>query len=491
MYYLLFLILFAFESTDTSSNNFFTYNLVKNVDGIVNKDTTLLKCHLNKKQTVSFYFADDFADTDPPFFLSSKDSIKKLLISSPTIIIDSYHQIPFLIYPGEKIDITVDSEGLPKLEIAGQKERNNEFDFFVQNLKQNKDFDLFMPDNVKFVADKNFDIEELIKSAKKVLNKREEFLKKFRQSCAVSENFAQYTKTLFKYLYIKQVLSPIEMQRMDINSLPGFYNNYVESLKSEFSCDSCLSNFGYRIAIGNMKEYILRNLKHNSKSFSLGFDTLAFSFTGLGRRYLLFLQLKENMQKIPAGYEKYLNTFLQEKNDIYSNYLAEKFNFLKKFDSTNHNKKELADIEGNRISWDSMLQKYKGKVLYIDFWASWCVPCRKLLPYSIKLQQEFQNKKVIFIFLSMDDDLLNWKKAVREEGITADRSYIIPNPKESIIVKRFKVNLIPRYMIIDKEGYIAEDNALTPDDHNIQKVLSNYLETKALHLTKEVFKKVQ
>lgn len=132
MYYFLFLILFAAVSADNKSNNVFSYNHVTNVE-IVNKDTTILKSHLKKGKTVSFYFADEFADTDPPFFLSSKDSIKKIPISSPVLIIDSYHQIPFLIYPGEKIDIKVDSDGLPKLEIAGQKERNNEFDFFVQN----------------------------------------------------------------------------------------------------------------------------------------------------------------------------------------------------------------------------------------------------------------------------------------------------------------------------------------------------------------------
>ena len=160
---------------------------------IPNYDTTIFKSKLKHREVVSFYYSNEYTDTYPPFFISNKDSLQKIIIRYPTLIIDSRQQIPFLVYPDEKIIVNVGKDNFPHLSIDGNEERNNELDFFL-GLYKTKDF-LFQ--NVTFflggrlnriVAKNKFDYAQWNKNATNVYNRRKKFLNDYRIHFKISNN---------------------------------------------------------------------------------------------------------------------------------------------------------------------------------------------------------------------------------------------------------------------------------------------------------------
>lgn len=120
----------------------------------------------------------------------------------------------------------------------------------------------------------------------------------------------------------------------------------------------------------------------------------------------------------------------------------------------------LQDASGKRTNLPTLLSKLKGKVVYVDFWASWCAPCRASLPASRELRRTLKDEPIVFLYLSMDESTSKWDKAAQQEELkTYAHSYLALNPATSAFVRQQKVASIPRYMIFDKKGQLVYPNA--------------------------------
>ncbi|WP_395045015.1 redoxin domain-containing protein [Flavobacterium sp.] len=100
------------------------------------------------------------------------------------------------------------------------------------------------------------------------------------------------------------------------------------------------------------------------------------------------------------------------------------------------------------------LKKSLGKVTIIDFWASWCGPCRRENPSVVALYNEFHSKGLNIVGVSLDKTLVDWKKAIEKDGITWTQ---VSNLKfwEDPIAKLYKVQSIPSTYILNSEGRIV------------------------------------
>jgi len=125
----------------------------------------------------------------------------------------------------------------------------------------------------------------------------------------------------------------------------------------------------------------------------------------------------------------------------------------------------MQDKSGKPVS----LESFKGKVVYIDFWASWCGPCRQQFPFSKKMHDaltEKQRKKIVFLYISIDDNEDVWIKSIKDLDIQGTHT-ISKGGWKSEACKKFQISSIPRYMIMDAQGIIVDDNAPRPSDSEL------------------------
>lgn len=124
------------------------------------------------------------------------------------------------------------------------------------------------------------------------------------------------------------------------------------------------------------------------------------------------------------------------------------------------------DKDGKMVS----LSDFKGKVVVVDVWATWCAPCRKELPHLKKLEEEMKGTDVVFIGVSLDEakDREKWKKFIVEEQLPGVQLFA---SGWSHIAKAYKITGIPRFMVFDRDGKIVAIKAPRPSDEALKRLL--------------------
>lgn len=136
----------------------------------------------------------------------------------------------------------------------------------------------------------------------------------------------------------------------------------------------------------------------------------------------------------------------------------------------------LKDITGNGLSLAEVIEKHRGKVIYMDMWASWCGPCRKEMPASRWLKDRLDSDGVIFMYISSDRNESDWKRAIKEYDLGGiGENYRIVSD-ESRFLTEIKVRYIPRYLIFDRKGRLANADAPRPSSSEIINEIGKYFD---------------
>ncbi|TKC08601.1 TlpA family protein disulfide reductase [Pedobacter frigoris] len=107
------------------------------------------------------------------------------------------------------------------------------------------------------------------------------------------------------------------------------------------------------------------------------------------------------------------------------------------------------DPEGNKIDINS----FKGKYVLVDFWASWCGPCRKSIPEIKALYGKYKDKGFEVLSISVDTDVAAWKKAMHEEAMPWSQ---VLSPDKNKTMADFMISGIPTLYLVDREGKIVD-----------------------------------
>lgn len=130
----------------------------------------------------------------------------------------------------------------------------------------------------------------------------------------------------------------------------------------------------------------------------------------------------------------------------------------------------LEDINGNLVS----MSDFKGKVVYLDFWATWCGPCMRQMPYMKELKGRMEGKDVVFLYISVDEDPEAWRKTVAEREIGGIHLNV-PGRQHPVPVS-YAVRGIPKFMLIGRDGTIIDNVPPRPNNPAIDQAILSALE---------------
>lgn len=132
----------------------------------------------------------------------------------------------------------------------------------------------------------------------------------------------------------------------------------------------------------------------------------------------------------------------------------------------------IKDEGGNEFELNKLLEDKKPTI--IDCWASWCAPCLREIPSSLILEKKYK-EKIKFLYLSFDKDTTSWLKKLKSIDLPKGNSYILVKNFESMFALYFKINSIPRYLIMDRNGKVFNVNAPRPSKPELKKILDKLL----------------
>lgn len=130
---------------------------------------------------------------------------------------------------------------------------------------------------------------------------------------------------------------------------------------------------------------------------------------------------------------------------------------------------KLVALDGSEIAFQSILEKYKGKTIVLECWASWCGDCVKAMPKIKELQAN--NSDVVYVFLSCDKTSDKWIEGIKKHELKGEH-FLIKDGTKGAFAKYIDLDWIPRYIIINKEGGISLYRAIETDFELIQKTLN-------------------
>ncbi|RZK39824.1 MAG: TlpA family protein disulfide reductase [Pedobacter sp.] len=448
-----------------------------------------------KEQEINLNYIDDFGDTQS-FIISAADtSMHKIEIKSdhPVFVMDwTKNQTYYILYPNEKITIKPSTAKEPFLKLnsslnsdsrkneltffreLGQFEKSESSDFIASTLsKKNREN--------KGGAGNSGNLIAIMQSAREINRKSPEdayvffqnkyknriiFLRDYDSKHPVSEKFTQIVEQLFlsdlEYS-IYRVLENAEAKNLKLNDeLSGF-----ASRPPRIDSANRLFIPSYRNQLNKYLDYIFKKSGISSAQDKMEF--ISKNFTNPTSSYYHFSQYKIRKDLFSAKEAEQVRRTFKDSDPRYIAYLMENQKFYAELANNSVSKNtQLYNFNRSQSSFEGLIQSYNGKVILLDFWASWCVPCKIDLPFSKKLHEELKNEKVEFVYLSLDAKRADWHQDAERLGLKHN-SYLVDKGFNSILAKNLKINSIPRYVLIDKKGKIADPDAPRPNDHKLKK----------------------
>lgn len=302
-------------------------------------------------------------------------------------------------------------------------------------------------------------------------------LQELSDSCEAGKDFVFCVRKEITQGYLADLFSVVTEGKIPYERLPESYLARIKRLRSEVI--SMVDEYGFLHyqdqVVFNYNQFLCREYLGKKEEFKAQWDTAQRVFQGKTREFLQFRLLKTYYSQKVKNFDVYLTQFKNVARDKdYISYLDK----LLQINNYHFNQNELNTLltgpDGKQISWKEILVKNRGKLMYTDFWASWCGPCRAEMKHYPALTQAVIGDKeseplTAFVFISIDDDKAKWLAAIDKHKLNNHQHYVMS--RSSALGKFFKLNTVPHYSIVDRDGKVISYDAPRPSEKKIQDLL--------------------
>jgi thiol-disulfide isomerase/thioredoxin len=116
--------------------------------------------------------------------------------------------------------------------------------------------------------------------------------------------------------------------------------------------------------------------------------------------------------------------------------------------------------EGEQILRE-LIAPWKGKIILIDVWGTWCRPCKDALAHSQELYERMKPYDIYFLYMANRSDETSWKNVIKEYNVSGENvgHVNLPVEQQEAVERFLKVNKYPSYFLIGREGHLLDVNA--------------------------------
>ncbi len=329
------------------------------------------------------------------------------------------------------------------------------------------------------------DPHEIIEFADSIASHRLAFINAYAGRQTLGEAFLLYFETqVLSEKYRTLMNYPDHHQRLNqLDDPPVLPEGYYDFLEEGIGLhDDRLINIdyvGFLLSYLNHQREEMGHVFAGDKSQHAINYTLAETYlTGRKKYYIQALSVSREMNAgdLDMALDLYDHFMEHSPVEAYKESLSEAYDRIRSFAAGSPAPGfTMTDIRGNEVS----LSDYRGKVVYLKFWASWCGPCMREVPPAAELKERLAGEDdLVFMYVSIDTDAEAWRNAVEQHDITG--VHMRTPGRERGVPILYNVRWIPTFYIIGRDGNIYDQRPPKPSDPEVDAMLVNALQAPAI-----------